>query len=120
MGFLSFLPLIQLLVNTGLAVAGQYGAVPPSAAGLATSLETALTPLWTALGNKSATQTDIMAALAASIGVLTALKNQTGLDPNVLAKVNEYLGAVQDALAAGVTASQGFNAGNYAPVAPIA
>lgn len=120
MGFLSFLPLIQLLVNTGLTVAGQYGAIPTSAAGLATSLENALVPLWTALGNKNATTTDIEAALGAAVGVLTALKEQTGLDPVVLAKVNEYLGASQDALAAGVTASQGFNAANYAPVTPIA
>jgi len=120
MGFLSFLPLIQLLANVGLTVAGQYGAVPANSANLATSLENALTPLWTALGNKSATSTDIMAALGASIGVLTALKNQTGLDPTVLAKVNEYLSATQAALAAGVTASQGFNATNYTPVTPIA
>lgn len=120
MGFLGLLPLIQLIVNTGLTIAGQYGAVPTSAAGLAGNLENALGPLWLALANKSTKSQDVMAALGAAIGVLTALKGQTGLDPAVLAKVEEYLTAAQSALAAAVTAEKGFDASLYTPVAPIA
>jgi len=120
MGFLSLLPIIQLLTNVGLTIAGQYGVIPSTAAGLASSLESALAPLFASIGNKSTTQQDVMAALGASIGILTALKNQAGVDPALVAKIDEYLNAAQAALAEGVTAAKGFDATLYAPVEPIA
>lgn len=119
MSFLSFLPLLQILSTLGLTIAGQYGAVPTGTAALAAQLEAAIGPLFGAIASKSTKTQDVQAALGTAIGILTVLKAQKGLDPVLLAKIDEQLAAAQAALDAEVNAAKGFNAADYAPVAPM-
>jgi hypothetical protein len=117
--FLSILPLLQLLSTLGLTIAGQYGVVPTNTASLAAQLESLLGPLFTAISSKSTTTQDIQAALGAGIGILTVLKAQPGLDPGLIAKIEEQLAGMQAALIAEVAATKGFDANQFAPVTPI-
>ncbi len=87
---------------------------------LTTSLENAVNPLLASVGAGNTPTQEVMAAYGAMIGILTALEQNTKLDPATLAKVEAYLVAAQAGLAAYVTAGSGYNPALYVPVAPIA
>lgn len=115
------IPLIQLIVNVGLLIAGSSGVIPANSAALAAALEAAAAPLLTALtSGGTATSQEIMAGFATVIGVLTALKNQTNLDPAILARVNQYTASSEAGVAGFLTSGKGFDPANYAAVPPAA
>ena len=111
--------LIPILEGAGniaeLLIPGGAAFVP-----LTTALENAINPLLTSVGAGNTATQEILAAYAALIGILTALQQNTKLDPATLAKVEAYLVAAQAGLAAYVTAGSGYNPALYVPVAPIA
>lgn len=82
-----------------------------------------LGPIETLIANlksgQSATQ-DGLAALAAMAGVIAVLKANTNLSPAVLTEIANVDADVQAALAGYATAQSGYNAGLYAPIAPVA
>lgn len=120
MDFTLLLPLIELAANTTLTVLSAQGITPANTGTLASALETSINPLISAIGKKSATTTDVMAGYGAMIGVLNALKQNTALEPAVLAKVTEYLAAAQDGTSAFLLASKGLDLSKLTPVEPIA
>ena len=111
--------LIPILEGAGniaeLLIPGGAAFVP-----LTTALENAINPLLTSVGAGNTATQEILAAYAAMIGVLTALQQNTKLDPATLAKVQAYLVSSQAGLTAFITAGSGYNPALYVPVAPIA
>lgn len=120
MEFALLLPLFELAANTTLSVLSAEGITPANTGTLAAALETAINPLITSIQNKSATTVDVMAGYAAMIGVLNALKQNTGLDAATTAKITEYLSAAQDATTAFLLASKGLDLTKLTQVTPIA
>ena len=111
--------LIPILEGAGniaeLLIPGGAAFVP-----LTTALENAINPLLTSVGQGNTATQEILAAYAALIGILTALQQNTKLDPATLAKVQAYLTASQAGLTAFITAGSGYNPALYVPVQPIA
>lgn len=87
---------------------------------LITALEEAVNPLLQSIGKQSTTSDEVMTLFGTTIGILNILKAQKGLPAATLAKVEEYLAAAQAGLAAYLTAANGFDVAQFAPVAPIA
>lgn len=114
------LPLIELIVNIGLTIAGSTGVIPANSGALAASLEAAAGPLISSLSTGQPTSSDVMAAFATCIGILATLKSQTGLDPKILARVNQYMAAAEDGVSGYMLASKAYDPANYAPVPPAA
>jgi hypothetical protein len=103
--------------NTAVSVLIPGGA---AFAPLIMALEQAVNPLINSIGQKSSTTSEVMTVFGTTIGILNILKAQPGLPAATLAKVEEYLSSAQAGLAAYVTASNGFEAAQFAPVTPIA
>jgi len=112
----SWLPAIELAGNVALLATGIGAGVEP----LVASLENAVNPLLQSVGTAQPVTSTLMNVYATIIGVLTALKGTANLPPAILAQINEYISAAQDATAAYVSAESGFNPANYTPVTPIA
>jgi hypothetical protein len=111
--------LAELGGNVALNVLAAEGIVPQNSATLAVGIESALNPLLSAIQNKQPAQVDIMAGYAALIGSLNAVKQQTGLAPELLNRVTEYLAAAEAAATASITAAAGFNPGLFVVNPPI-
>ena len=109
--------LFELAANVTLAAIPVTAAYAP----LATALEGAINPFILSALSKGATSQEVFAGYGALVGVITVLKQQTNLAPEVLAKLDEYATAAQNgtvaALAAGV---KGYDASQLTPVTPIA
>jgi hypothetical protein len=86
---------------------------------LTAALEQAINPLLLSVGQGNSTTTEILAAWGALIGILATLEQDTKLDPEVLAKVTEYLTAAKKGLMGYITAGSGYDPTLYTPVAPI-
>lgn len=112
--------LAELGGNVALTALGAAGVVPASASAIASGVEAAVNPLLSAIQGKASTATDIQAGYGALIGALTILKSQTGLDPALLSKIEEYLLAAQAGLTAYMTEQAGFNADLFEVNAPLA
>jgi hypothetical protein len=109
--------LLELAANVTLTAIPATTAFVP----LITGLEAGINPLLTSLTTGSSTTTDVLAGYGALIAVITTLKATTGIDPTVLAKLDEYLTAAQNGTAAALAvATAGYNAAQLAPVTPIA
>lgn len=117
MTFLSFLPLVQLLLNATLMGLGQAGTIPAGSVNLAADIEAAFGPLIAALANHSGPASDVMASYSAVIGVLTLLKQTGKLDAATVAKIDQYITSAQDGTAMYLTAGKGYDPSNY-PVQP--
>ena len=111
--------LAELGGNVALTVLGGAGIIPANSAAIASGVEASLNPLLSAIQGNAPTVTDIQAGFGALIGSLTILQSQTGLDPAILAKVNEYLLAAQAGFAAYMTEQAGFNASLFVVNAPL-
>ncbi len=113
----NILSLIELALNVTLTAIPVTSGFAP----LAAALETSINPLIASLMAGSTKTQDVLAGYGAMLGVIGALKQQTGLAPEVLAKLDEYATAAQQgtvqALAAG---TKGYDATQLTPVAPIA
>jgi hypothetical protein len=112
--------LILLVVNAALAGLTSSGQVPS----LVTSLVGALGPV---IGNaiKSIQSgqgklEDVVTALGALSGVIAVLKQQTGLNPEVLAQIDAYDQAVKAGIAGYLDSKSGVDLSKLGPVAPIA
>ena len=109
--------LIELAANITLAAIPVTAAFAP----LAATLEAGINPLIASISSGSTTTTTIMAGYGALIALITTLKQTTGIDPAVLAKLDEYLTAAQNGTAAALAvATAGYNAAQLAPVALVA
>lgn len=113
------LPIFELAANTTLTVLSTTGVAPIGSASLAVALESAINPLIASIASGNTKTSDVMAAYGAMIGVLNALKNQTGLPASVLSKVEEYIAGAQNGMSAYLMAQKGFDASLYTPVLPI-
>ena len=108
---------VELALNIALAAIPQTSAFAPLAAGV----EASVNPLIASIQAGSTKTSDILAGYGALIGVITALKSQTGIDPTLLEKLNEYMVAAQNGTVAALGASvKGFDPTQLTPVAPIA
>lgn len=109
--------LIELAANITLAAIPVTSAFAP----LAAALEAGINPLISSIQSGATTTTDVLAGYGAMIALITTLKKSTGIDPTVLAKLDEYLTAAQngtvDALAVSV---KGYDPTQLTPVTPIA
>lgn len=83
---------------------------------LTTALEGAINPLLLSVGQGNSATQEILAAYATMIGILTALEQNTKLDPAVLSKVAEYLTAAKAGLMGYIAAGNGYDPNAYAPV----
>ena len=123
MGFAALLPLIELGINVLLSTLKTAGVTGTDYSTLATSLEAALAPLLGLLGGSTtATASNvILAALGTFIGVIGTLKQNPKLPADLLAKLDEYMLAAQNATTAYIAAgSKGYDPAQLSPVAPIA
>lgn len=111
--------LAELGGNIALTTLGASGVIPSSSAAIASGIEAAINPLLLAIQGKASTATDIQAGYGALIGGLTILKSQTGIDPALLTKIDEYMLAAQAGLTAYMTAQAGFNANLFTVNAPL-
>jgi len=111
--------LIPILEGAGniaeLLIPGGAAFVP-----LTTALENAINPLLQSIGAGNTATQEILAAYATMIGILTALQQDTKLDPATLGTVRAYLNSAQAGLMAYITAGSGYNPALYTPVLPIA
>lgn len=110
------LALLELAANVTLTAIPQTAAFAP----LASALEAGINPLIASIVTGSTKTQDVLAGYGAMIALIQTLKQQTGLAPEVLAKLDEYATAAQNgtvaALAAGV---KGYDASQLTPVNPI-
>ena len=111
--------LAELGGNVALTVLGGVGVVPAGSAAIASGVEASLNPLLNAIQGKAPVAADIQAGYGALIGSLNVVKAQTGLDPALLAKIDEYLLASNAGLAAYMTEQSGFNAALFTVNAPL-
>ncbi len=111
--------LAELGGNVALTALGANGVIPSNSAVIASGVEAAINPLLAAIQGKATAATDIQAGYGALIGGLSILKTQTGIDPALLAKIDEYLSAAQAGLAAYMTEQAGFNASLFVVNAPL-
>jgi hypothetical protein len=111
--------LAELGGNVALTVLGTEGVVPASSAAVASGVEAAVNPLLTAISTGASSSTEIQAGYGGLIGGLGILKAQTGLDPALLSKIDEYLLAAQAGLVAYMTAQAGFNVALFTVAAPL-
>lgn len=113
----SLIGVIEMAGNLAITILVPGGA---AFAPLLASLEAALNPLLLSIGQTGTTpQTEIMVVYGTMIGILNILKQQPNLDPALLAKIQAYLTAAENATSAEIQASQGFDPGQYQPVTPI-
>ena len=116
---LTLLPLVTLIVNVALTALQAAGVTTPSITGLITSLESTVTPLIANLTAGNSKTSDVLAVLGALSGVITTLKNQTGISPALLTQLNDLDQAVTAALAAYVTAGKGIDLSVLTPIPNI-
>lgn len=121
-GFEQWLPIFELAANTTLTALSVAGVVPGGVIipQLAVALESGIGPLIEAIKNKMVGAPTVLAALGSIVGVLNALKQVQGLPPALIAKIDEYLLAAQNAISAYMVAQKGFDATLYAPVQAVA
>jgi len=111
--------LAELGGNIALTFLGGAGIVPVGTAALASGIEAAFNPLLTAIEGKQPVQADIQAGYGALIGSLSVLKTQTGIAPDLLTKIDEYLAASNAGLTAYTAEQAGFNANLFVVNAPL-
>lgn len=111
--------LAELGGNVALTALGTSGVIPANSAVIAAGVEAAINPLLNAIDGHAPVASDIQAGYGALIGGLSILKSQTGIDPALLAKINEYLLAAQAGLAAYMTEQAGFNASLFVVNDPL-
>jgi hypothetical protein len=117
---LTLLPLITMLVNVAMVALQAAGVTTPGVSGLVTSLEGTVLPLFANLSAGKSKTSDVLAVLGALSGVITTLKQQTGLDPKLLTQLNALDTDVQAALAAYVQAGKGIDLTTLGQIAPVA
>jgi hypothetical protein len=108
---------IELAANVALAAIPYTAAFAPMIA----SLEVGLNPLITSLISGSSTTQNELAAFGASLAVIKTLRTQTGIAPELLAKLDEYETAAQNGLVAALAAGvKGYDPSLLTPVEAIA
>lgn len=112
----ALIPILESAANVAeLLIPGGAAFAP-----LTVALENSVNPLLLSIGSGNSATQETLAFWATLIGILTALQQNTKLDPAILAKVKEYLAGAQAGLTAYVTAGSGYDPTLYTPVAPIA
>lgn len=108
--------LIELAANITLSVIPATSAFAP----LAAALEAGINPLIASIQAGSTKTTDILAGYGALIALITTLKQQTEIAPDVLAKLDEYATAAQNGTVAALAANiKGYDPTQLSPVAQI-
>lgn len=117
---LSFIPIISLIANVLMTSLGAAGVVSPSVSKLVTDLSGGLLGLLGGLAPGQTKSQDVIAALGASMAILTTLKSDTTLPADKLTLIDNLIGEVQSAIIAYTVAGKGFDPANYSQIAPIA
>lgn len=117
---LGALPIILTLANIALSSFQQAGVLSPTNNSLITSLEAVLGPAITTIASGQSKLADVVTALGTLSGVITVIKKQTGLAPDVLDKINAIDTAVQAGIASYLDAKAGVDLSKLTPVDPIA
>lgn len=117
---MGFLPLIGLFANVALAAVGASGIISPATTTLIGNLLSGVTPLVGALTSGATKLQDVLAVLAGLSSIIAALEADTGLPADRLAQLKLLDGDVQAAITAYIQAGKGYDATNYAPIAPVA
>lgn len=116
---LTLVPFIQLLVNIVLTTLQASGVTSPSITSLVSSLEATVVPLVGNLANGQSRTADVLAVLGGLSGVLTTLRNQTGLDPKVLDQIDALTQSVNAGLAGYVQAGKGIDLSLLTPIPTV-
>ena len=112
----NLIALLELVANVTLTAIPQTSGFVP----LIQALEAAISPLIASLVAGNTKQTDVLAGYAAMIAVIETLKKQTGLAPDVLAKLDEYATAAQNGTMAALAAGNaGYDPSQLQLVVPI-
>ena len=117
MGIAAF---IELALNIAVVSLQASGVINPGIAALATGLESSIAPVVTAIQNGSSSLQDSQAALGGMIGMLTTLKQSGTLPADITARVNAYITAAEDGLAAFSKAQKGLDLADLTPLTPLA
>lgn len=116
----SLIPVFETAGNIAeLAIPGGAAFIP-----LTQAAEAALNPILMKIGSgqvqdAATINSEVMSFYGAAIAALTLAKQKGGLDQATLDKINGYLQAAQDAAAAWLDASKGFDPSQFQPVTPI-
>jgi hypothetical protein len=109
--------LLELAANVTLTAIPVTSAFAP----LAAALEAGINPLIASIQAGNTKTQDILAGYASMIALIQTLKAETGLDPAVLTKLDEYLTAAQNGTVAALAANtKGYDPSQLTPVTPIA
>lgn len=117
MNWSQIIALIELAANVTLTAIPVTSAFAP----LAAALEAGINPLIASIQAGDTKTQDILAGYASMIALIQTLKAQTGIAPEVLAKLDEYLTAAQNGTVAALAAqTKGYDPSQLTPVTPIA
>lgn len=111
--------LVTLIVNVVLTALQSSGVTNSSTTALVTGLENAVLPLLSGLNSGASVTSDVLAVLGALTGVLGTLKQNTGLDPAILAQIDTLNASVQAALVAYVQAGKGVDLSVLTPIPAV-
>lgn len=114
---LSFLP---IFANAALIGLQNSGVLSTATAALVSGIEQSILPLFQKLQAGNSTSTDVLAGMAAGVGILQALKSEKGLPQNVLDRVSADLTSVEAGIAGFLTAEKGVDVSTLTQLQPVA
>jgi hypothetical protein len=117
---LGFLPILTLIINALGTALPLIPGVSATIAKTSTDLATGVVGLLAGIVPGQAASSDVIAALSGAMALLTTLKADTSIAPDKLTLIDNLIGEIQAAIVAYVSAGTGFNASNYAQIAPVA
>ncbi len=116
MGFAAW---ISLALNVALTSLQAAGIINPEIAAIATGFESSIIPVINAIQNGSSSLQDTQATLGAMIGMLTTLKQSGHLPADIAGRVDAYITAAEDGLAAFSKAQKGLDLADLTPLTPL-
>ncbi len=109
-----------MVTNESLTSLQAAGVINPQIAAVANGLECSILRVVTASQNGSSSLQDSQAALGGMIGILTTLKQSGTLPADITARVNAYITAAEDGLAAFSKSQKGLDLADLTPLKPLA
>ena len=111
---------IGLALNGALLGLQAAGVTTPTLLPIATGFESALTPVLSAIQNGSSSLQDAQAGLGGLIGMLTTLKQSGELPADIAGRVDAYITAAENGLAALAKSQKGLDLADLTPLTPLA
>lgn len=116
---LAFLPIITLIINALGTALPLIPGVSPTISKTSTDLAAGVISLLGGIVPGQAKSADVIAALSGAMTLLTTLRADTTIAPDKITLIDNLISEIQAAIVAYVSAGTGFNAANYAQIAPV-